>query len=218
MKRIMKAIIVDDHPLMAQATMHLLSQIDRIETVGVAHNAKQALELAESVRPDLVFLDYQLPDQSGTQVAEQLRERDRNVRIVIFTGVDASDLLPFLLTHQINGIVSKDVSESTVKHIVACILDGHIVLPHSIFNQIQLPSYQTEPEISLTDEECQLMAMIVKGETYERIAEQMFISKRSVDNYLRRIYEKMGVQTRIQAIERFLKSKQYADMNREESH
>jgi len=217
MKRRMKAIIVDDHPLMAQATHHLLTQIERLEMAGVAHNAREALELAEAAKPDLVFLDYQLPDQLGTKVAEQLKQKDPNVKIIIFTGVDASDLVPYLLTHQINGIVSKDVSESTVKHIVACVLDGHVVLPHSLIHQIKLPSYQTEPEVDLTDEECQLMGMIVKGETYERVAEQLFISKRSVDNYLRRIYEKMGVQTRIQAIERFLKSKQYADMNREES-
>jgi len=217
-KRCLKAIVVDDHPLMAQATVQLLNQIEQIEVAGVAHTAKQTLELADSVQPDLVFLDYQLPDQSGTQVAEQLKQKNPQVRIVIFTGVDASDLLPLLISHRIGGIVSKGVSEETLKHIVACVLDDHVVLPQSIFHQMKLPSYHTEPDIPLTDEECRLMAMIVKGETYERIAEQMFISKRSVDNYLRRIYDKMGVQTRIQAIERFLKSRQYAEMKQGESH
>jgi two-component system competent response regulator ComA len=212
MKRPVKAIVVDDHPLMAQATMQLLNEMDSVEVAGVAHTGKEALELAETVRPDLLMLDYQLPDQPGTQVAEKLKAKCPGIHVVIFTGVDVSDLLPFVLSQQISAVVSKGARETTIKHTVACILDGHIVLPNSLIQQLKLPSkYATE--IALTEEECELMAMIVKGETYERIAEQMFISKRSVDNYLRRIYEKLGVQTRVQAIERFVQSRQYAEMN-----
>lgn len=213
MKRTTKAIVVDDHPMMAHATRQLLDRIENIEVAGVAHSGRGAIELAESTQPDLVFLDYQLPDQTGTQVAEQLKRQHPNARIVIFTGVDLSDLMPYLLSNLINGVVSKEVSEETIRHIVACILDNHIVLPQSVLHRMKLPAPKAETEVELTDEECSLMAMIVKGETYERIAEKLFVSKRSVDNYLRRIYDKMGVQSRIQAIERFVQSKQYAEMN-----
>jgi two-component system competent response regulator ComA len=211
MKRVVKAIVIDDHPLMAQATQQLLGQIDSLEVAGIAHSGQEALELAAAVQPDLIFLDYQLPDQSGTKVAEHLKRQLPKAHIVIFTGVDISDLLPHLLSNQISGIVSKSANEATIKHIVACVLDNHVVLPHSLLNKLLKTPLKQEIEIPLTDEECKLMQMVVRGETYEKIAEHMYVSKRSVDNYLRKIYEKMGVQTRIQAIERFVQSNQYTE-------
>ncbi|WP_217595741.1 response regulator transcription factor [Cohnella sp. GbtcB17] len=209
MKRKYKTIVVDDHPLMAQATLQLLGQMERIETAGVAKNGEEAIQLSAAVRPDLVLLDYQLPDLSGTQVAEQLKAAHPNLKIIIFTGVDVSDLLPFLLSGLIGGIISKGVTESTMKHIVACVLDDQIVLPQSMLPQLKNVTGKDAVNQLLTDEEVLLMTLIIKGDTYEKIAEQMYISKRSVDNYLRRIYEKLGVQTRAQAIEKFVQSPQY---------
>jgi two-component system competent response regulator ComA len=197
MKRVVKAIVIDDHPLMAQATQQLLGQIDSLEVAGIAHSGQEALELAAAVQPDLIFLDYQLPDQSGTKVAEHLKRQLPKAHIVIFTGVDISDLLPHLLSNQISGIVSKSANEATIKHIVACVLDNHVVLPHSLLNKLLKTPLKQE--------------IVVRGETYEKIAEHMYVSKRTVDNYLRKIYEKMGVQTRIQAIERFVQSNQYTE-------
>lgn len=211
MKRKVKAIVVDDHPLMAQATLQLLDQIDRIDAAGIAKNGQEAIELCAAVNPDLVLLDYQLPDLSGTQVAEQLKAANPNMRIVIFTGVDVSDLLEHLLSGQISGIISKGVNESAIQHIVACVLDNHVVLPHSMLQQLKSSARADAVEFVLSDEEVLLMKLIIKGDTYEKIAEQMYISKRSVDNYLRRIYEKFGVQTRAQAIEKFVQSPQYQD-------
>ncbi|MFC3802480.1 response regulator [Cohnella sp. GCM10012308] len=209
MKRKYKTIVVDDHPLMAQATLQLVSQMDRIETAGFARSGEDAIQLAAAVSPDLVLLDYQLPDLSGTQVAEQLKAEHPNLKIIIFTGVDVSDLLPFLLSNLISGIISKGVTESTMMHIVACVLDNHIVLPQSMLPQLKSISGKDNVDQLLSEEEVLLMSLIIKGDTYEKIAEQMYISKRSVDNYLRRIYEKLGVQTRAQAIERFVQSSQY---------
>lgn len=212
MTRTVRAIVVDDHPLMAQATKDLLIQVEGVTVEGVVHNGGAALELADAVQPDLILLDYQLPDMTGTKVAELLKERHPNAYIVLFTGVDVSDLTLFAMSNYLSGVVSKGAREETIKHIIACVLDNQIVLPRTIFQRLKLPASNYALDVELTEEECTLMAMIVRGETYDRVAEQLFISKRSVDNYLRRIYEKMGVQTRIQAIERFVQSKQYAEM------
>jgi len=209
MRRKFRTIVVDDHPLMAQATLQLLSQMERIETAGVAKSGEEAIQLCAAVNPDLVMLDYQLPGLSGTQVAEQLKAAYPNLKIIIFTGVDVSDLLPFLLSNLISGIISKGVTESTMKHIIACVLDNHIVLPQSMLQQLKSVSGKDAVNQLLSEEEVLLMTLIIKGDTYEKIAERMFISKRSVDNYLRRIYEKLGVQTRAQAIEKFVQSSQY---------
>ncbi|MCD9024163.1 response regulator transcription factor [Cohnella silvisoli] len=208
MTKTIKAIVVDDHPLMAEATKQLLEQMDRIQVVGVAYDGRTCIELVEAYNPELIFLDYQLPDQSGTKLTEHIKRISPHAHIVIFTGVDVSDLVHKLLELRVSGIISKGTSEKTLKHMVACILDNHIVLPHSIFYKIKLSSPDASNPALLTDEEVRMMSMMVSGATYDQIAETIHVSKRSVDNYLRKIYDKLGVQNRIQAIRRFVQNRQ----------
>src|SRR5690554_2314158 len=92
MNNTIKALVVDDHPLVAQATKNLLQEIDVIDVVGIAINAAQCLSMIQELKPDLVFLDYQLPDESGTEVAIQIRKLYTDIHIVIFTGIEINDL------------------------------------------------------------------------------------------------------------------------------
>lgn len=201
-----RALVVDDHPLMAQATKSILERMERIEVTGIAHDGKMCIELVEALKPELIMLDYQLPDQSGTQILEKVRELLPQAIVVVFTGMDVSDLVHPLLGLRVNGIISKGTSETTLKHMMACILDRQVVLPFDDFYKIKLPEAATVQPSNLSEEELLIMRMVVKGSTYEQIADTIHVSKRSIDNYLRRIYEKLGVQNRIQAIERFVQS------------
>jgi two-component system, NarL family, competent response regulator ComA len=212
-----KVIITDDHPLMAHATRQLLEQMDTLEVVGVAHNGSSCLELMEEHQPGMVFLDYQLPDMAGTDIAEKIKKGWPDVHVVIFTGVDVSTMIPKFLELQVSGVISKGTHHDTIKHIVACILDDHIVMPRSGVQRLLFPAAPTLVEIELTEDEAAIMTMIVKGYTLEQIADRIHMSKRSVDNYQRKIYDKLGVKGRAQAIEIFVRSKYYAETLQEEA-
>ena len=215
MKKV-QALVVDDHPLMAEATRAILERVERIQVAGVAHDGQRGLELAESLRPDLIMLDYQLPDLTGTEVMERMREIVPLARIVVFTGMDVSDLIHPLLALRVNGIISKGMSETTLIHMLCCILEDHVVIPQDIFYRIKLPPAARTKPANLSDEEVLIMTMVVRGATYEQIADKIHVSKRSIDNYLRRIYDKLGVQNRIQAIERFVQTSSYDAGEQEE--
>lgn len=209
MSEIVKTLVVDDHPLFARTTKALLEQIEGVEVIGVVANAGQCLEQVELYQPGLVFLDYQLPDLSGTEVAAQLKDIYPNMHIVIFTGIDVTGILNKLIEIKVSGVLSKDSSERTIKNMVNCILDAHTMLPVSFFHQMQLSGEYTKEDCVLLDEEVLMMNMLVKGETHEQIAERIFMSKRTVDNYLRKIYDKWGAKSRTEALEKFIKSKYY---------
>ncbi|MNI32492.1 putative transcriptional regulatory protein NarL [compost metagenome] len=209
MNQQIKVLVVDDHPLMAQATKQLLEQIEGIEVVDIANDGRKCIELVDLYQPDMVFLDYQLPDLVGTDIAEIVKNKYPNIHIVIFTGVDVSAFVNNLLELQVSGIISKGTRHTSIKNMIACILDNHIVLPRSILQKIKvLPNYSSH-EVILTDDEIQIMKMIVQGATLEQVAEAIHTSKRSVDNYQRKIYDKYGVKTRGQAIEQFVQSRYY---------
>jgi two-component system competent response regulator ComA len=209
MNQTIKVIVADDHPLMAQATKQLLEQIVDMEVVAVANDGAACMEFVEMYRPDMVFLDYQLPDQVGTDIAEQIKKRHPHIHVVIFTGVDVSAMATHLLELQVSGIISKGTRHAAIKHMVACMLENYIVLPRSVIPKIHAIAKLTAHEVELTDDEVLIMTLVVKGATLDQVAERIHTSKRSVDNYQRKIYDKYGVNTRAQAIEKFIQSKYY---------
>lgn len=214
MNETVKAVIVDDHPLIAHATRELLEQMEEIEVVGVAHDGHSGMELVDRVKPGMLFLDYQLPDVVGTDIAAQMKEKYPQMHVVIFTGVDVSAMINTLLRLQVSGVITKGTKHAAIKHMIASILENHIVLPRSLITKINLMDVSHEFELS--EDEIMIMNMIVKGATLEQIAAQIHVSKRSVDNYQRKIYDKLAVKTRAQAIEKFIHSSYYTETGRGE--
>jgi two-component system competent response regulator ComA len=210
MMKVVKAIVVDDHPLMAQATKELLEEIEGIEVIDVARDGQRCLELVEQHHPDLVFLDYQLPDRVGTEVAAQIKSMYPEIHIVIFTGVDVSALMEVFLELQVSAVISKGTRHITIQHMIGCILENYVVMPRPVLQALK--GNVSTPASVLTEEEVLIMTLIIKGTTLEQIAAQIHISKRSVDNYQRKIYGKLGVKTRVEAIEAFVRSKYYTDI------
>ncbi|NEW09115.1 response regulator transcription factor [Paenibacillus sp. SYP-B3998] len=202
-----KALVVDDHPLFAQATKNLLEEIDNIEVIGIAGNAKQCMEMLAEHQPYFVFLDYQLPDQSGTEVTRQIQQLYPNIHIIIFTGIDVTDLFNKFIDMKISGILSKESSVRTIKNMVNCILDNHTILPIALFRNISLNNEKVGERAQLTKEEVLMMNMLVKGYTHEQIAEQIHMSRRTIDNYLKKVYDKLGAKSKIEAVEKFVQRK-----------
>lgn len=218
MKRNIRTIVVDDHPVVAGATKHILEQVEGVNVVGIAANGQAGIELVEEHQPDLLFLDYHLPDQYGSQVAEKAKRRSPNTHIVIFTGIDLADMYNHLIEIGVSGIISKESGETTIQNLVRCILDNHTMIPIPIYRQMRITNRQKSADtefIDLSPDEIQIMTLLVKGVTHEQIADQIHVSKRSVDNYLKKIYDKLDVTSRIQAIEKFVRSPMYVDLQEE---
>jgi two-component system, NarL family, competent response regulator ComA len=210
MTRTITAIVAEDHPLMAHASKELLERIEGLTVMDTAYNGSDCIQLVDQHQPDLVFLDYQLPDMPGTKVAKEIKARYPKVRIILFTGVDVSDLADRFLELQINGIISKGTNQSSILHMVHCVMENTTVIPDSIMARLQSETNQPSRQ-ELSEDEIHIMRLLIKGETLEQIADAIHVSKRSVDNYQKRIYEKMGVKTRVQAIEAFIQSKFYTE-------
>jgi two-component system competent response regulator ComA len=209
MSEMVKALVVEDHPLIALATKELLEKIEGIEVIGIASTGKQCMELMNDHKPQLVFLDYQLPDQLGTQVAKEIKDEYPDVHIVVFTGVDTADLYNKFVDLKVSGILSKEASVRTIHNMVNCILDNHTMLPIGFFHRTRINGLAIDEEVRLQQEEIFIMSLIVKGATIEQIADQIHMSRRTVDNYLKRIYEKLGVPSRAAAMQKFIQSKHY---------
>ncbi|SFL87416.1 two component transcriptional regulator, LuxR family [Paenibacillus sp. 1_12] len=209
-----RVLIVDDHPVMAKATQMILEQIENIQVIGIAASGKSCLEMTLLHKPDMIMLDYNLPDQFGSSVAKQIKDISPNTHIVIFTGIDVSDLYNQLIELGVSGIISKESSERVIQNMIRCIMDGYTMIPLSLYRGMRLMNNLPAQEALLTKDEIQIMTLVVRGSTQEQVANEIFVSKRSVDNYLKKIYAKLGVKSRVQAIEKFIQSSYYTDSDK----
>jgi two-component system competent response regulator ComA len=195
---------------MAYATKELLEQELDVEVAALARNGEEGLEIIAAAQPDLLLMDYKLPDMTGKDVAERIAKCWPAVKVVIFSSIDVSSVVPQLLMAKVDGILSKENPRHTIVHAVSSVLDGYAVIPRMSDWQTGFLAKEAQADLELSDNEVALMRYILDGNTIEQIAEQIHMSKRSVDNWIRKMYEKMGVKGRTQALEVFLKSKYYA--------
>lgn len=199
-------LVVDDHPLMASATKNLLEEVCVLKEVNIVRSGQEALVFIQKNQPHMIILDVSLPDVSGVEVAREVKQKWPHIKVIIFSGIDVTDYLPKLIEVKVNGAITKGVSHACFKSTLQLVMAGYVVLPGEFSNMPFSPSVSN---FELTNDEVTILNMIVSGGTLDQIAEKIHISRRSVDNYQRRIYEKLGVKGRAQAVEAFVRSKYY---------
>ncbi|MNC14528.1 Transcriptional regulatory protein ComA [compost metagenome] len=202
-------LIVDDHPLMANATKDLLIDIDQVGDIQIAHNVKQGIQKTEEFQPDLVIMDYYLNDATGTDAADEISSKHPNVKILFLTGLDLVPLLPRIFNTNAWGAISKEVSPQAIKNAVCCVLSGLMVFPRCNIEKVPSPN---DVITDLSGEEVQIMKEVMNGATYAQIADIIHMSRRTVDNYMKRIFEKLGAKNKTEAVERFMRTKFYQGM------
>lgn len=209
MSETMTFLIIDDHPLIAQATEDLVVEVEGAEVIGIAATGDQGLEMLGQALPDIIILDFQLPDWSGDELAAVIKSKYPTTQIIIFTGIDITELYNHFFELGVSGILSKESTAEVVKLMITAVMHGHTLLPQTMLRKIRLT--QEDVELAqLTDDEIHIMTLVTQGSTNEQIARDIHMSKRSVDNYLKKIYDKLGVRSRAQAVERFLLLRQKA--------
>lgn len=201
-----KILIVDDHPMFSYGTKAILEGMENILVVGIAVSGKMCLDLVAAHKPDLVLLDYNLPDQNGYELTKQIKCIHTEIQVVIFTGIDFMPMYNDLLMLNISGILAKNSSDEQLQNMIRCIIEGQTAIPLELFTQLRMHNMEAS-QGTLTSQEQQIMSMVYEGHTLEQIADTIFASKRTVDNYLRKIYGKLGAKNRAQALQKFMEIK-----------
>lgn len=198
-------LIIDDHPSLASGLASLLEQDPSIHVVGFAENGEEGVYLTEKLHPSVILLDLNMPDETGIQVCSRLKEGHPNIHIIIHTGYDYVPYFNQLLESGASGMLGKSAAPEDIIAMIHAVLRGQTIMPLPLFRQMQLNRSDDVKhywEMDLTTTEQTILTMVANKERNSAIARKIHVSESSVEKYLRKIYEKLGVRSKGEAIKR----------------
>ncbi|GIO68122.1 response regulator transcription factor [Paenibacillus sp. FSL M7-1455] len=206
MTKVWRVVIVDSHPTSMLGTKLILEEREELRVTGMGSTWEEGLVLVAEQKPELVLLDYQMPEGTAETLLERIKHASPDSHVIILTDTDGIKLLHSIVNLGGSGILSKQASAAQLMLMIDGLREGLAMLP---MDWLKNGIWQVQPAVidgglyHLTETEIFIMERIVQGITYDKIAMEISVSRRSIDNYLRKIYVKLGVSTRAQAIEKF---------------
>lgn len=193
-------IIADDHPVARKGACNLLRKAGDIEIVGEARNGSEVLDLLKTLTPDVLLLDMEMPDLTGTEVARQLQAAKSPVRILALSAHDDKEYIQGLLTCGAAGYLTKEELPQTIVEAVRGVAQGQQGwLSRCIAAQMVAWSQEETKETDLTKRELDVLKLVAEGKTNQEIGIILGISEKTVEKNLDGIFTKLQVRSRVEA-------------------
>jgi len=216
---VINLFIVEDYHLTRMGLMAVLSEFPQVKFIGEAESAEEALNKLATVSPDILLLDLGLPGMNGIEMAQEVRQRWPEIKIIILTSHNEEQEVIAALGAGAQAYVLKDVKPERLVHVIETVQDGAVWLdpaiasmvltlvndPGSIALQKRQANAEANPESELTDRELEVLQLIVAGRSNPEIAEQLCISIHTAKAHVGSILNKLCVNDRVQAAIKALK-------------
>ena len=200
---VIRVAIADDHPVVRRGLRAFLDSLDDIEVVGEAVDGEAAVRLAVTEEPDVLLLDLKMPKLDGIGVINRLRSRGASTRILVLTSFTAQQQVIPAIQAGADGYLLKDADPSELERAIRAVYRGEPLLaPEAAAAVMAAVSAQTAdlPELDrLTPREREVLAGLGRGLSNRGLAEELFISEKTIKTHVSSILMKLGLTDRVQA-------------------
>lgn len=195
--RQIRVVIVDDHPVVRDGTLASLQEDPSVTVVGVAGDGATTIQLVSDLQPDVLLLDLHLPDMSGIEVARRVRTAFPQIAVLVLTGYDENAYIQVLLDLGVQGYLRKTIPSREIVAAIHTVVEGKTILAPEAAKVMSAE----RPE-QLTKREYAVLQLLATGRGNAEIASTLGVTVKTVEYHVSRLLEKLGVQSRGEAIYR----------------
>jgi DNA-binding NarL/FixJ family response regulator len=202
MPETIRILIADDHPMFRDGVALSLEAEADLEVVAQASSAEEAVELAKRLGPNVVILDVSMPTMGGVAAAAEIAAEDTDVRIVMLTVSEDSDVLLAALKAGAHGYVLKGISATELRSVIRRVANGETFITPALAAELIFEfsrPQQKDPMSELTARESEVLDGIARGFTNREIADQLHLSEKTVKHYVTLVLQKLRVRSRTEA-------------------
>jgi len=198
-------LVVDDHEVVRQGLVALLGRRPGFQVVGEAGTDAEAIEGARRFQPDLVIMDVRLPDGSGIEACREIRADLPETRVVMLTSYPDEDAVLSAIVAGASGYLLKQVRARDLVAALESVARGESLLDPAVtgrvLDRVRRIATSTEPDelAQLTPQEQKILLLVAEGKTNKEIASEVFLSDKTVKNYVSSILAKLNLERRAQA-------------------
>jgi NarL family two-component system response regulator LiaR len=200
-----RLLIVDDYPVVLSGLIAMFKNHEDLEVVGVANNGVTAVDLAVSLRPNVVIMNRLMPEMDGVEATQAIKKNTSDVNVIIFSGLSTHDMVVPALKAGAIGYIIKDASEVELIQAVRQAARGEACLHPSIMqhvlHQMHNPEKEEQDDLlkKLTERELTVLKLMAQGYTNQEIAQKLLVSTATVHSHVGHILSKLQVSSRTQA-------------------
>lgn len=194
-----KIFVADDHPIVREGLVAVLETQADFEIVGEAADGQQVIEKVLETEADILFLDLAMPHKDGVQVIEFLQQQNSPIKVIIFTVFDTDERIITAIKAGAKGYLLKGASRQEIFNAVRVVSQGGSLLQPAIASKVF--QHISQEVAALSPREMEVLKLLSKGLKNSTVAQELFISERTVKFHVSAILSKLGVKNRTEAVQ-----------------
>ena len=203
--RPLRILVVDDHEVVRQGLVALLDRREGFEVVAEAGSVAEAIAMAHRFEPDIVVLDVRLPDGSGVEACREIRSERPATKIVMLTSYPDEEAVLSAIVAGASGYLLKQIRARDLVSALEAVGRGESLLDPAVTEKVlervrRIATGESTDELAqLTSQEQKILLLVAEGKTNKEIATEVFLSDKTVKNYVSSILSKLNLERRAQA-------------------
>ncbi len=200
-----RIMLVDDHDVVREGLRALLGRRDGFSVVAEAGTVAQSIAEAERAQPDVIIMDVRLPDGSGIEACREIRQTRPDTKVIILTSYADEEAVFASILAGASGYLLKQTRGTQLSDAIDAVARGESLLDPAVTAKVMErvrnanERKKDDPLANLTEQEHKILLLIAEGKTNKEIAEEVFLSDKTVKNYVSNILSKLNLRRRSEA-------------------